>query len=78
VRELFERGAMGDYTQTLIDVLANGSTSPTQAYLYHLAEYDASLYDDAHRSQLAIPAGEHERRRNDDRSLSSAPAPRRR
>ena len=32
----------------------DGAT-PAQAYLYHLAEYDASLYDDAHRSQLAIP-----------------------
>lgn len=54
VRELFERGAMGDYTQTLIDVLADGH-KPAQAYLYHLPEYDASLYDDAHRTQLAIP-----------------------
>lgn len=52
VRELFERGAMGDYTQTLIDVLADGH-KPAQAY--HLPEYDASLYDDAHRTQLAIP-----------------------
>lgn len=54
IRELFERGAMGDYTQTLIDVLAEGH-KPTQAYLYHLPEHPASLYDDAHRSQLAIP-----------------------
>lgn len=69
VREMFERGAMGEYTQTLIDVMANGST-PTQAFLYHLAEYDASLYDDAHRSQLAIPPVSTNTDKNDDRSLT--------
>ncbi len=54
VRDLFSRGAMGEYTQTLIDVMAEGS-KPAQAYLYHLPEHDASYYDDSMRSQLAIP-----------------------
>jgi hypothetical protein len=70
VRELYERGAMGEYTQTLIDVMANGAT-PAQAYLYHLAEYDASLYDDAHRSQLAIPPVSTNTDKNDDRSITN-------
>lgn len=69
VREMYERGAMGEYTQTLIDVMANGQT-PTQAFLYHLAEYDASLYDDAHRSQLAIPPVSTNTDKNDDRSIT--------
>jgi hypothetical protein len=54
VREMFSRGAMGIYSQTLIDVLAGG-TEPTQAFLYHLPEQATSLYDDSMRSQLAIP-----------------------
>lgn len=69
IREMYERGAMGEYTQTLIDVMANGAT-PAQAYLYHLAEYDPSLYDDAHRSQLAIPPVSTNTDKNDDRSLT--------
>lgn len=69
VRDMYERGAMGEYTQTLIDVMANGAT-PAQAYLYHLAEYDPSLYDDAHRSQLAIPPVSTATDKNDDRSIS--------
>lgn len=70
VREMYERGAMGEYTQTLIEVMANGAT-PAQAFLYHLAEYDASLYDDAHRSQLAIPPVSTNTDKNDDRSLTA-------
>jgi hypothetical protein len=54
VRELFDSGAMGDYDHTLIDVVAQGNTK-AQAYLYHLPEHDASLYNDAMRAQLAIP-----------------------
>lgn len=69
VREMFERGAMGEYTQTLIDVMANGST-PTQAFLYHLAEYDPALYDEAHRSQLAIPPVSTNTDKNDDRTIT--------
>lgn len=54
VREMFARRAMGDYKQTTIDVMAEGTT-PAQAFLYHLPEHAPALYDDAMRSQLAIP-----------------------
>ncbi len=54
VRDLYERGAMGDYLQDLIDVLADGH-KPVQAYLYHLPEHEVALYDDSMRNQLAIP-----------------------
>ncbi|MDB4929208.1 MAG: hypothetical protein JWM10_1692 [Myxococcaceae bacterium] len=54
VRDLYERGAMGDYRQDLIDVLADGH-KPVQAYLYHLPEHDVDLYDDSMRNQLSIP-----------------------
>lgn len=68
VRELFERGAMGDYAQTLIDVLADGHKQ-TQAYLYHLYEHSPSLYDDTMRTQLAIPPVSVSTAVNDDSSL---------
>lgn len=70
VRELFDRGAMGDYTHTLIDVLAEG-TKPAQAYLYHLPEHDASLYDDTMRNQLAIPPVSTSTEKNDDKNVTS-------
>jgi hypothetical protein len=54
VRDLYERGAMGDYLQDLIDVLADGH-KPVQAYLYHLPEHPVDLYDDSMRNQLSIP-----------------------
>lgn len=54
VRDLFERRGMGAYTQTLIDVVASGH-KPAKAFLYHLPEQVPALYDDAMRSQLAIP-----------------------
>lgn len=55
VRDLYGRGAFGDgYTQTLIQVMANG-TKPTEAFLYHLDEDGPDLYGDSMRSQLAIP-----------------------
>ena len=54
VRDLYERGAMGDYLQDLIDVLADGH-KPVQAYLYHLPEHEVALYDESMRNQLAIP-----------------------
>lgn len=54
VRDIFERRGMGAYTQTLIDVMAQGS-KPAKAYLYHLPEQSPALYDDAMRTQLATP-----------------------
>jgi hypothetical protein len=56
VRELFDKGWMGeDYEQTLIDVVAEGR-KPAQAYLYHLSGADiAAGYGPDKRSQLAIP-----------------------
>jgi hypothetical protein len=54
VRDLYARRAMGDYAQSMIDVIADGK-KPAQAYLYHMPEHPTSLYDDAMRSQLAIP-----------------------
>jgi hypothetical protein len=52
VRDMFERKGMGAYIQTMIDVMAGGST-PARAYLYHLPEQPTSLYDDTMRNQLA-------------------------
>ena len=54
VRDLFDRKAMGSYTQTLIDVLADGH-KPVKAYLYHLPEASTDRYDDTMRNQLATP-----------------------
>lgn len=54
VRELYDRKGMGAYTQTLIDVMAAGH-KPVKAFLYHLPEQMTALYDDAMRSQLAVP-----------------------
>ncbi|HEY4219910.1 MAG TPA: hypothetical protein VGO62_01180 [Myxococcota bacterium] len=54
VREAFERGAMGKYKQTLIDVIAEGR-KPAQAFLYHLPANKPAEYDDSMRNQLAIP-----------------------
>jgi hypothetical protein len=54
VRDIFERKGMGAYTQTMIDVMAQGS-KPARAYLYHLPEHSPALYDDAMRTQLAVP-----------------------
>lgn len=68
VRDLYERGAMGEYTQTLIDVLADGHKQ-AQAYLYHLYEHDASLYDETMRTQLAIPPVSVSTDVNDDKNL---------
>jgi hypothetical protein len=53
VRDTFARGSMGLYRQTLIDVVAG--REKVQAYLYHLPKHPAGMYDDAMRSQLAIP-----------------------
>ena len=54
VRAMFDRDGMGAYQQTMIDVMAGGA-KPARAYLYHLPEHPASMYDDSMRSQLAIP-----------------------
>lgn len=54
VREAFDRGSMGPYKQTLIDVMAEGRKA-VQAFLYHLPKHPTSNYDDSMRSQLAIP-----------------------
>jgi hypothetical protein len=54
VRDIFERRGMGAYTQTSIDVMAQGQ-KPTRALLYHLPELSPTLYDDSMRSQLATP-----------------------
>lgn len=54
VREAFDRGSMGPYRQTLIDVVTEGRKA-AQAYLYHLPKHPTSNYDDSMRSQLAIP-----------------------
>jgi hypothetical protein len=55
VRDLFEKNALGDdYTRTMIDVMAEGTT-PAQAYLYHLKTDDPKHYDDRRRQQTAIP-----------------------
>jgi len=54
VRAAFDRGSMGRYRQTLIDVIAEGR-KPAQAFLYHLPTQPTSNYDDSMRNQLAIP-----------------------
>jgi hypothetical protein len=54
VRDIYERRGMGAYTQTLIDVMAQGQ-KPAKAFLYHLPEQAPALYDDAMRAQLAVP-----------------------
>ena len=54
VRDIFERRGMGAYTQTMIDVMAQGN-KPAKAFLYHLPEHATTLYDDAMRTQLATP-----------------------
>lgn len=53
VRDAFDRGAMGAYDQTLIDVTAGDKK--VQAYLYHLSSQSPDLYDEKMRSQLAKP-----------------------
>jgi hypothetical protein len=70
VRDQFERKGMGAYTQTMIDVMAGGTT-PARAYLYHLPEQPASAYDDALRAQLAIRP---DRGQRDDAGELDAPA----
>lgn len=54
VRAAFDRGSMGRYRQTLIDVIAEGR-KPAQAFLYHLPTQPTSSYDESMRNQLAIP-----------------------
>jgi hypothetical protein len=54
VRDQFARRGMGAYVQTMIDVMAGGST-PAKAYLYHLPNQPTSAYNDAMRAQLAKP-----------------------
>lgn len=53
VRETFDRGGMGVYKQTLIDVMAG--RKKTEAFLYHLPKHPPANYDESMRSQLAIP-----------------------
>src|SRR5687767_8840001 len=53
VRETFDRGGMGLYKQTLIDVMAG--RKKVEAYLYHLPKHPPGNYDESMRSQLAIP-----------------------
>lgn len=53
VRDTFDRGGMGIYKQTLIDVMAN--RKKVEAFLYHLPKHPTSNYDESMRSQLAIP-----------------------
>jgi len=53
VRQAFERGAMGSYASTQIDVNAGGKT--VQALLYHLPTQAPDLYDEKMRTQLARP-----------------------
>jgi hypothetical protein len=71
VRDQFERKGMGAYTQTMIDVMAGGTT-PARAYLYHLPEQPASAYDDAMRAQLAIPPDRSQRGDGDHELVASA------
>ncbi|MDP3498970.1 MAG: hypothetical protein Q8S33_01505 [Myxococcales bacterium] len=51
VRQALERGALGPYQSTQIDVNAGGKT--VQALLYHLPTQAPDLYDEKMRSQLA-------------------------
>jgi len=60
VRDMFDRRGMGAYIQTMIDVMAKGST-PARAYLYHLPEQPTSMYDDRMRNQLATPPTRQQR-----------------
>src|SRR5262249_1646442 len=60
VRDMFERKGMGAYIQTMIDVMAKGST-PARAYLYHLPEQPTSMYDERMRNQLATPPTRQQR-----------------
>lgn len=53
VRQAFDRGALGPYETTQIDVNAQGKT--VQALLYHLPTQSPDLYDEKMRSQLARP-----------------------
>lgn len=69
VRDIFERRGMGAYTQTMIDVMAQGN-KPAKAYLYHLPEQSPTLYDDAMRTQLATPP--QRTNRVEDQPLSSS------
>jgi hypothetical protein len=75
VRDLFDRGAMGEYQQTLIDVMAGGS-APAKAFLYHLPEHPATAYDDAMRTQLSIPPAATSRA-DDDKGVTAATTERR-
>ena len=60
VRDMFDRRGMGAYIQTMIDVMAKGST-PARAYLYHLPEQPTSMYDERMRNQLATPPTRQQR-----------------
>lgn len=51
VRQAFDRGALGPYQTTEIDV--NAGDKKVQALLYHLPSQAADLYDETMRSQLA-------------------------
>lgn len=53
VRDAYDRGALGTYSQTLIDVKAGDKD--VQAFLYHLPSQSPDLYDEKMRSQLAKP-----------------------
>lgn len=53
VRQALDRGALGPYETTEIDVNAGGKT--VQALLYHLPSQAPDLYDEKMRSQLARP-----------------------
>ncbi|HUJ57768.1 MAG TPA: hypothetical protein VLX92_04735 [Kofleriaceae bacterium] len=64
VRALYDRGAMGAYTQTMIDVMAGGST-PARAFLYHLPEHATTMYDDRMRAQVATPPSHAARQQPD-------------
>lgn len=73
VRDIFERRGMGAYTQTLIDVMAQGS-KPARAFLYHLPEHPPAMYDDTMRAQLAIPPQRTNRPEEQQVSASSTEA----
>lgn len=53
VRQAFDRGALGPYETTQIDV--NAGDKKVQALLYHLPTQSPDLYDEKMRSQLARP-----------------------
>src|SRR4051812_44939549 len=73
VRDLFQRKGMGAYTSSQIDVMAAGQ-KPAKALLYHLPEQAPALYDDAMRSQLAVPPQRAQRAPEEQFSASSTEA----